>query len=470
MSVPPEQFLRIAGRVNLPVLSDKRVVIVGVGAVGSPMARQLASCGVGRERLIDGKTLKAHNLARHELPAEYVGMNKAAGMTLHLDANFSQLAVEGLPRDVDVSLSDASLDGLLVDADLVVAATDDRTTQRRIGRRALALDIPAIFPALYAEGGGEVFVQLHPGLPCFMCWDGFRPATEQLRAVTALNAEGLAVVQLAVEVSLGLLDRDSTFTQRLMSTRLGRAPQQLFIQHHLLEGWSRPPMQQRPGCPSCSVGPSPLNQAASVMTVGGRQPIHAAPVASALPASQRDTTPTPAPLLGVLVVLLLAIGLVVSCMSFVSSKKHDPRVDSALATVNGDLNNLESDITTMEGDYKDVSAELAQAEAQLARARIVGTHTDGALCSSPLDTSPLDNDSNMTIDAIQGMRESDYVALQNDYGTYESLKQPPLPDVSTALRKAAYLINAVLPKVQAIQSTAIQVRNQFWALPGAANC
>ena len=41
-------------------------------------------------------------------------------------------------------------------------------------QRALALSVTAIFPALYADGGGEVVVQLDPRSPCFFCWDGFQ--------------------------------------------------------------------------------------------------------------------------------------------------------------------------------------------------------------------------------------------------------------------------------------------------------
>lgn len=251
-----EQFSRVAGRINLPLMSGRRVVIVGVGAVGSIMAGQLASSGVGQLRLIDGDHLGQHNLIRHQLPAQYVGMNKAEGLALYLDENVSGIAVEALPRNIDESLSDSMLDRLLADADLIVAATDDDNAQRRVGTRALALGISAVFPALYADGGGEVFVQLRPGMPCFRCWDGFREDSEQLRGVTALGAEVLAVIQLATELSLALLDPHLVFRQHLISEENPDVPQQLFVLNYILEGWSRPPVEHRPDCPSCSVGPA----------------------------------------------------------------------------------------------------------------------------------------------------------------------------------------------------------------------
>jgi hypothetical protein len=262
VSSTPEHFARVAGRVNLGLLASRRVVIVGVGTVGSPIARELAFAGVGRLRLIDGDGLEVSNLARHALNQHYVGQNKAEGMASFLHGLIPTVHVEFLAQDVDSRLSDSQLDDLLADADLVVAATDNRDVQRRLGRRALALDVPAIFPALYGGGGGEVFVSYGPAGACFLCWDAFRTGSADLRAVTALGAEAMSVISLAVHVALGLLDGQSAFARLLAGTTADRRPRNLFVLNPFA-ALQYAVVEHRPDCASCAVGPSLRQRAVS---------------------------------------------------------------------------------------------------------------------------------------------------------------------------------------------------------------
>jgi molybdopterin/thiamine biosynthesis adenylyltransferase len=255
----PEYFARIAGRVNLPLLHGKLVVVVGVGTVGSQITMELARCGVGRFRLVDGDHLEEANRIRHILPQRYVGMNKAAAMTLYLDDEVPGSRPEAELRYVNTAMPDNQLDKLLRDADLIVAATDDREAQRRIGRRALALSVPAIFPALYGDDGGEVIVQLDSRFPCFFCWDGFRTNEERVRGVTALNATTLPVIYTAIRLSLGILDPHSEH-QRMMVKGPNQPPNQIFQQSDLA-ALAMLPLPWRPNCPSCAVGPASQPQA-----------------------------------------------------------------------------------------------------------------------------------------------------------------------------------------------------------------
>ena len=173
MAAIPEHFERIADRVNLDLIGEKRVVIIGLGTVGSPIALELAGSGVRRFLLIDGDALEAANITKHVLKQEHIWQNKAEGMAEELRSIYPppSAEVEYLPQHINGSVSDDHLDQLLADADLVIAATDNRTAQHRIAARALANDIPAIFPALYGDGGGEVFVSLCPSAPCLLCWE-----------------------------------------------------------------------------------------------------------------------------------------------------------------------------------------------------------------------------------------------------------------------------------------------------------
>ena len=286
MSVSPEHFARIAGRVDVPLLATKLTTVIGVGTVGSQVARELANSGVGRLVLIDHDLLEEPNLIRHALPREYLGMNKAEAMTVYLAAQVPTLRPAALSRKVDSALSDTRLDEILKDADLIVAATDDREAQRRVARRALALDIPAVFPALYGDNGGEVFVQRSPRNPCFFCWDGYRNVDERLRGVEALNADTLPVLQLAVQLSLGVLDPRSEYAGLMAAPRSDSRPRQLFIQRRFA-ALEMAPQARRFDCPNCAVGPAPSGDARTQSVPGApfRRP---APVRKSMPPTFAD--------------------------------------------------------------------------------------------------------------------------------------------------------------------------------------
>ena len=86
---PTYQLVR-AGRVGvgdfrartpeLTALSDRRVLLIGAGALGSVIAQHLARAGVGELTILDGDVLEAGNLARHACTMSQVGMNKAAAV------------------------------------------------------------------------------------------------------------------------------------------------------------------------------------------------------------------------------------------------------------------------------------------------------------------------------------------------------------------------------------------------------
>ena len=229
------------------------MVVVGVGTVGSQIAYELARSGVGGLCLIDGDHVELPNLARHVLPRQYIGMNKAEAMALFLSTEIPSSKVTALARKIDDSMSAKAVDHLLKDADAVVVATDDHNTQRRVAQRARALDLPAVLPALYDDGGGEVFVQRSSRSPCFFCWDGYRSVDDGLRGVTALNADTLAVLQLAVHLTIGILDPLSTYA-RLMIAHDDPRPLQVFIQRPLA-ALRMAPQQRRADCPYCAIGP-----------------------------------------------------------------------------------------------------------------------------------------------------------------------------------------------------------------------
>ncbi|HEV3321388.1 MAG TPA: ThiF family adenylyltransferase [Solirubrobacteraceae bacterium] len=292
MSVPHRQFSRVPDNVNVSLLQNTLVVVIGVGMVGSQIAEGLARFTVGRLRLIDHDMYEMENTLRHALPVEYSKgeWNKAEGMKDYLTKEIEGLSVDAISRRVDdKSISDGLLATWLDDADLVVAATDDRNAQRRIAQQALVSGIPAILPAIYPRrGGGEVIVQLGYEWPCFGCWDYFRDDAEQLRGVRALDLDAQPVIYMAEALCLGLLDPDSGRRDLLRGDRPGDAPYQLIMIDRVGTP-SFATLTPRPDCPSCAVGHSPLRQVETEQERSALAPTPT-PIWSSIPTHQPGIT------------------------------------------------------------------------------------------------------------------------------------------------------------------------------------
>jgi molybdopterin/thiamine biosynthesis adenylyltransferase len=72
-------------------LRAKKVMIIGLGSVGSSVADLLVKAGVGKVALVDPEALASANGSRHLLGATAVGVNKAAAVGQNLASRFPHL-------------------------------------------------------------------------------------------------------------------------------------------------------------------------------------------------------------------------------------------------------------------------------------------------------------------------------------------------------------------------------------------
>jgi molybdopterin/thiamine biosynthesis adenylyltransferase len=102
-------------------LSAKRVVVLGCGSLGAPIAVKLAGAGVGNFALLDPQAMTAPNTSRHPLGSHDVGENKAVALRARLERTYPHLGSithyagtwqEALARDENV----------FANADLVIIA------------------------------------------------------------------------------------------------------------------------------------------------------------------------------------------------------------------------------------------------------------------------------------------------------------------------------------------------------------
>jgi hypothetical protein len=79
---------------RLRPLQDKTVVVVGLGALGSIIAWQLARAGVGSLRLVDRDAVQTGNTPRWLLGVPAVGFSKALSIAEHLRQSFPYLTID----------------------------------------------------------------------------------------------------------------------------------------------------------------------------------------------------------------------------------------------------------------------------------------------------------------------------------------------------------------------------------------
>ena len=71
-----ELYSRSKGILEVDILREKRVLIVGLGSFGSHIAVELAKAGVGSFALMDFDRVEPHNLARHIATVNDIGRLK----------------------------------------------------------------------------------------------------------------------------------------------------------------------------------------------------------------------------------------------------------------------------------------------------------------------------------------------------------------------------------------------------------
>jgi len=170
----PDETIRYSRQTLLPgfgepaqeALTGSRVLIVGLGGLGSPVAMYLAAAGVGRLLLADFDAVDLSNLQRQILHnSERIGWTKvdSAVATLRaLNPHCALVPIKG-------SLSPTRLAELSTEVDLIVDASDNFQTRYAVNAACVEAGIPLVSgAAIRAEGQVAVFSG-RAGDPCYQC-------------------------------------------------------------------------------------------------------------------------------------------------------------------------------------------------------------------------------------------------------------------------------------------------------------
>ncbi|MFM2307898.1 MAG: hypothetical protein RLY87_18 [Chloroflexota bacterium] len=183
MDLTTAEYLRYARHLALPnvgvagqlLLKAARVLVVGTGGLGSPVALYLAAAGVGTLGVADDDVVDVSNLQRQILhTTSDVGVPKVHSAYQHLRALNPEITVvpHALRVDADTVLA------LIADYDIVVDATDSFATRYVLNDACVRLHKTLVSGAIFRFEGQVSVYAPHMGGPCYRCLFPTPPSAE----------------------------------------------------------------------------------------------------------------------------------------------------------------------------------------------------------------------------------------------------------------------------------------------------
>ncbi|HEY9856098.1 MAG TPA: HesA/MoeB/ThiF family protein [Stenomitos sp.] len=156
-------------------LSQARVLVVGAGALGSPVALYLAAAGVGSLTLVDPDAVDLSNLQRQILHGTAdLGQPKVASAARRLSDLNPLVRVDARAE----RLTDENAARLVAAADVVVDGSDNPETRHALNRACVEQRKPWVHGAIW-RFFGQVTVFEAGGSPCYRCLFPDAPASAE---------------------------------------------------------------------------------------------------------------------------------------------------------------------------------------------------------------------------------------------------------------------------------------------------
>jgi len=244
-----QQLLRYSRQILLPYVDvegqekiiQSRVLIIGMGGLGSPVAMYLAAAGVGHLVLCDFDQVDLSNLQRQIVHnTDTVGMSKVASASqtlkrLNPDVNITA---------IEEKLTLQQLDEQMQLADIVIDASDNFETRFTINETSFKHQTPLVSgAAIKMEGQLSIFNKT-PESPCYRCLykdDGGELAMTCSENGVLAPLVGIIGSMQALEALKILADFGKTLDGRL-----------LLYDAFSME-WRQMKLKKDPECPVCKV-------------------------------------------------------------------------------------------------------------------------------------------------------------------------------------------------------------------------
>lgn len=222
-------------------LLSAKVLLIGAGGLGSPIALYLGAAGIGRLTIVDDDDVDSSNLQRQIAHREKdIGVNKAvsaAASVRALNPAAEVTAIEHRLAEPELSLQISA-------ADIVVDATDNAESRYSLNAACWQAGKPLVSgAAIRWEGQVSVFDPNQPSSPCYQC------LYPELDAGAALNCAENGVMAPLVGV-IGSLQALETI-KHLATGGSSLVGTVVFFDGKYGE-WQRIKLTKNPSCPVCA--------------------------------------------------------------------------------------------------------------------------------------------------------------------------------------------------------------------------
>ncbi|MFL1454517.1 molybdopterin-synthase adenylyltransferase MoeB [Marinobacter sp. GN3S48] len=170
-----EELMRYSRQILMPAfdiagqekLKSARVLVVGAGGLGCPVALYLGAAGVGHLTLVDDDAIELANLQRQiAFSQDQLGDAKAESLADRVRRINPLVSVEAIGH----RLESDELVRQVGEASLVVDCTDNFNTRFALNRACVAAKVPLVSgAAIRGEGQVSVYDSRDPESPCYHC-------------------------------------------------------------------------------------------------------------------------------------------------------------------------------------------------------------------------------------------------------------------------------------------------------------
>ena len=219
-------------------LAEASVLVIGAGALGSPVAAYLAGAGVGRLGIVDDDAVELSNLHRQLLHfTPDLGQPKAESAAAKLRFLNPDVVVE----PYQVRLEEENASALLEGQDLVVDCSDSFATRYAVNAACCAARVPLVEAGVLGMSG--LVMSIKPGrTACYQC--AFPAAPEDAPRCADAGVLGPAA---------GVVGSLQALEAMKLLTGVAPAIADGFLSIDLATTeFTRVRTSRRDGCPSCS--------------------------------------------------------------------------------------------------------------------------------------------------------------------------------------------------------------------------
>ena len=254
-ALTPEQRSRYSRHLLIPEIGlegqmkllDAKVLLLGAGGLGSPIALYLAAAGVGTLGIVDDDVVDLSNLQRQVAHSEErIGMPKV---------DSAEIAIKGINADVKVVKHQTRLDAsnimeIIEDYDVIVDGVDNFPTRYLLNDATVRLRTPVVSASILGFDGQLSVFHPYEG-PCYRC---LYPTPPPAELAPSCGANGVLGVLPGV---MGLLQAVEVI--KLVTGAGEPLVGRLLLYEALGATFTELKVRRDPECPICSRDPDSIS-------------------------------------------------------------------------------------------------------------------------------------------------------------------------------------------------------------------